>query len=510
MAAAPSPLLEAAEAVRSGRVSSEELVTQALKRLEETEGDVGAFLSVQGRAAVDAARGIDQKVAKGCKETLALPLLGVPLGVKDNLCTRGVPTTAASRILEGYLPSYDAAVVSKLKQAGGVVLGKTNMDEYAMGSTTETSAFQVTRNPRNIEHAPGGSSGGSAAAVASGAVAGALGTDTGGSVRQPASWCGVVGLKPTYGRLSRKGLIAYASSTDCVGPIASSVADVAALLGAVAGEDKAGDSTALQQPVPDYTAMLAEAAASGSSRPLSGLKVGVIREALAQRVQPDVAAAVTKAVDTMSALGAEVTEVSLPSLPQQCAAYYVNALSEASANLARFDGIRYGHRNPDAASSKEAMLKSRHDGFGAEVRKRIIIGTFSLSAGYSDKYYKRAQGVRQGLSRDFSSVLEEVDILVCPTAPTTAYRLGDFAEKGVDAYADDVFTAPASLTGLPALSVPCGQDSAGLPVGVQLIGKSLSEDLLLRVGQAYETATEWHRRFAPGVSAASAVEVAAG
>ncbi|CAM9504164.1 unnamed protein product [Pylaiella littoralis] len=511
MAAAASPLLEAAEAVRSGRVSSEELVTQSLKLLEETEGDVGAFLSVQGRAAIDTARAIDRKVAEGCKDTLALPLLGVPLGVKDNLCTAGVPTTAASRILEGYRPSYDASVVSKLKQAGGIVLGKTNMDEYAMGSTTETSAFQVTRNPRNIQHAPGGSSGGSAAAVASGAVTGALGTDTGGSVRQPASWCGVVGLKPTYGRLSRNGLIAYASSTDCVGPIASSVADCAALLGVVAGEDRAGDSTALQQPVPNYTALLKEAAASGGSRPLEGIKMGVIREALVERVEPNVAAAVKVAIDTMTALGAEVTEVSLPSLPQQCAAYYVTALSEASANLARFDGIRYGQRNSEATSSKEAMLKSRHDGFGVEVRQRIILGTFSLSSGYSDKYYKRAQGIRAGLSRDFSTVLEKLDVLVCPTAPTTAYRLGDYAKKGVGAYADDVFTAPASLTGLPALSVPCGQDETGLPIGLQLIGKSLSENLLLRVGQAYESATTWHRQFAPGVCASPpAVAVAAG
>ncbi|CAB1117681.1 unnamed protein product [Ectocarpus sp. CCAP 1310/34] len=503
MTTGPSPLLEAAEAVRSGRISSEELVTQALKRLEEVEGDVGAFLSVQGRAAVDTARSIDRKVAEGCKETLALPLLGVPLGVKDNLCTAGVPTTAASRILEGYRPSYDASAVSKLKLAGGIALGKTNMDEYGMGSTTETSAFQVTRNPRNIDHAPGGSSGGSAAAVAAGVVTGALGTDTGGSVRQPASWCGVVGLKPTYGRLSRKGLIAYASSTDCIGPIASSVADCAALLGAVAGEDRAGDSTSLQQPVPDYTALLKESAASGGSRPLEGIKMGVIREALVERVQPDVAAAVKEAIDTMASLGADVTEVSLPSLPEQCAAYYVTALSEASANLARFDGIRYGQRNSEATSSKEAMLKSRHDGFGAEVRQRIILGTFSLSSGYSDKYYKRAQAIREGLSRDFSTVFEKLDVLVCPTAPTTAYRLGEYAEKGVGVYADDVFTTPASLAGLPGLSVPCGQDRAGLPIGVQLMGKPLSEDLLLRVGQAYESATPWHRQFAPGVSASS-------
>eukprot|EP00752_Nemacystus_decipiens_P009166 g8188.t1 len=506
MASAPSPLVEAAEAVRSGRVSSEELVTRALKRLEETEGEVGAFLSVQGRAAVDTAKAIDKKVAEKCEDTLALPLLGVPLGIKDNLCTEGVPTTAASRILEGYLPSYDATVVSKLKLAGGIALGKTNMDEYAMGSTTETSAFQVTRNPRNIEHAPGGSSGGSAAAVASGAVTGALGTDTGGSVRQPASWCGVVGLKPSYGRLSRKGLIAYASSTDCVGPIASSVADCAALLGAVAGEDRAGDSTALKRPVPDYTKLLQEAAASAGSKPLKGIKMGVIREALVERVQPDVAAAVKEAIDTMTALGAEVTEVSLPALPQQCAAYYVTALSEASANLARFDGIRYGQRNSEAESSKEAMLNSRHDGFGEEVRQRIILGTFSLSSGYSDMFYKRAQGIRAGLSRDFSTVFESLDVLVCPTAPTTAYRLGEYAEKGVGVYADDVFTTPASLAGLPALSVPCGQDQAGLPIGVQLMGKCLSEELLLRVGQAYESATPWHRKFAPGVAASRPVQ----
>ncbi|CAN0236950.1 unnamed protein product [Ascophyllum nodosum] len=502
-------LLGAAEAVRSGRVSSEQLVIQALERLDEADGEVGAFLSVQGPAAVEAAKRIDRKIKEGCKETLALPLVGVPLGVKDNLCTKGVPTTAASRILEGYRPSYDATVVSKLKQAGGIVLGKTNMDEYAMGSTTETSAYQITRNPRNIEHAPGGSSGGSAAAVASGAVTGALGTDTGGSVRQPASWCGVVGLKPTYGRLSRRGLIAYASSTDCVGPIASTVIDAAALLGVVAGEDHAGDSTGLHEAVPDYVAILREAEASGGSRPLDGVKVGVIREALVQRVQPDVAAAVKEAIDMMASLGAEVNEVSLPSLPQQCAAYYVNAFSEASANLARFDGIRYGKRNPEAMSTKEAMLRSRHDGFGDEVKQRIILGTFALSAGYSDKYYKRAQDIRAGLSRDLARVFERLDVLVCPTAPTTAYRLGEVVDKGVDSYADDVFTTPASLAGLPALSIPCGQDRTGLPIGLQLMGKPLSEDVLLGVGAAYEAATDWHRRFEPGLSVGSPQPAAA-
>lgn len=508
MAGSPT-LLGAADGVRSGTVSSEELVVEALKRLDETEAEVGAFLSVQGRAAIDTAREIDRKVSEGCKETLALPLLGVPLGVKDNLCTAGVSTTAGSRILEGYLPSYDAQAVSKLKEAGGIVLGKTNMDEYGMGSTTETSAFGITRNPRNTEHAPGGSSGGSAAAVASGVVVGALGTDTGGSVRQPASWCGVVGLKPTWGRVSRKGLIAYASSTDCVGPIASSVADVAALLGAIAGADPCGDATAIKHPVPDYTAILQQAEADGGSRPLEGVKIGVIREALVERVQPPVARAVRKAIDDMVSLGAEVTEVSLPRLPQQCAAYYVNALSEASANLARFDGIRYGQRNAEAESAKEAMLKSRHDGFGPEVRQRIILGTFSLSAGYSDQYYKRAQGIRAGLSRDLESVFEHMDVLLCPTAPTTAYRLGEFAKKGVGAYEDDIFTVPASLAGLPALSLTCGQDQGGLPIGVQLIGKSMSEDVLLKVGRAYEAATEWHRIFEPGMPASAVEPVAA-
>ncbi|CAM9912328.1 unnamed protein product [Discosporangium mesarthrocarpum] len=481
-----SPIREAAEGVRTGRVTSEQLVLDALKRMDETEEQVGAFLSVQGRAAVEAARDIDRKVSEGCKETMALPLLGVPFGVKDNLCTKGVPTTAASRILEGYLPSYDATAVAKLRKAGGIVLGKTNMDEYGMGSTTETSAFKVTRNPKDLERSPGGSSGGSAAAVASAAVLGALGTDTGGSVRQPASWCGVVGIKPTYGRVSRKGLIAYASSTDCVGPIATTVTDAAVMLGAISGQERLPDSTALSEPVPDYYSLLAELVASGGTHPLQGIKVGVIREAFTGRVAADVAAGVKTAVDAMSSMGAEVKEVSLPRLPQQCAAYYVNVLSEASANLARYDGIRYGQRNLSASSSKEAMLKSRHDGFGEEVRQRIILGTFSLSAGYSDQYYKKAQAVRAGLNTDFEEAFGALDVLVCPTAPTTAYRLGDFAKKGVSSYEDDLFTTPASLAGLPALSLPCGQDADGLPIGMQLIGRALSEETLLRVARAYE------------------------
>ncbi|CAM9749016.1 unnamed protein product, partial [Chrysoparadoxa australica] len=408
------------------------------------------------------------------------PLLGLPVAVKDNLCTAEVPTTAASKILQGYVPSYDATAVARMKDAGAIIIGKTNMDEYAMGSTTETSAYQVTRNPRGLGHAPGGSSGGSAAAVASGSVYASLGTDTGGSIRQPASWCGVVGLKPSYGRVSRKGLIAYASSTDCVGPITTTVMDSAALLSVLAGSDS-NDSTCLTNAVPDYTALLQACDFSGG-KPLSGIRVGLIKEAVAFNVggvEKDVADAVTQATQVLATLGADIVEVSLPKLPEQCAAYYVNVLSEASANLARFDGIRYGYRQPSASSSSEVMLGSRHDGLGTEVKQRIILGAFALSVGYSDAYYKKALAIRASLQSDFAEAFASCDVMVCPTSPTTAYRLGDLQAKGVKSYADDLYTVPASLAGLPALSLPCGIDGQGLPVGLQIIGAAATGGLTL-------------------------------
>ncbi|KAG5192131.1 Glutamyl-tRNA amidotransferase subunit A [Tribonema minus] len=507
-ALSPSPLSDAVRAVKSGQRSAESLVQESLDRIAAADGKVAAYLSVQGEAALEAARVIDNAVAAGDAATLAKPLLGLPVAVKDNLCTQGVPTTAASKILEGYVPSYDATAVRKLREAGAIIVGKVNMDEFAMGSTTETSAYKVTRNPRNLGHAPGGSSGGSAAAVASGTVLGALGTDTGGSIRQPAAWCGVVGIKPTYGRVSRSGLIAYASSLDCVGPIATCVADAAALLAAIAGPDAASDATAAEPaPLPDFGAVLRGVdaaleggAGGGRGRPLEGLRVGLISEALtAGGVAPEVAAAARAAADALAALGARIADVSLPRLPQQCAAYYVNALSEASANLARFDGVRYGARARDAASARASLLRTRHDGFGAEVRQRILLGTFSLSAGYADAYYARAQAVRAGLRTDFARAFAGADVLLCPTAPTTAYRLGDFEAKGVASYADDLFTVPASLAGLPALSLPCGVDAAGLPIGVQLIGGAWQEEALVRAAYAYERSTDWRARLPPGL-----------
>lgn len=492
--ASPSPALDAVRMVKSGERTAESLVLHSLEKIASEDGVVGAFLSVQGEDALAAARAIDDRVRSGDSSVQSLPLAGLPIAVKDNLCIAGVPTTAGSKMLAGYLPSYDATAVERLRAAGAILIGKTNMDEFGMGSSTENSAYQITRNPRALDRSPGGSSGGSAAAIASGAVLAALGTDTGGSIRQPASWCGVVGLKPTYGRVSRRGLIAYASSTDCVGPLATTVTDCAALVSVMMGADREGDATSRDVDVPlqeeDLLGSLEMLAAQKSSEPLAGIRVGVIKEAfMPGSVQEDVGSAVKLALAVMSDLGAEIVDISLSQLPQQCAAYYVNVLSEASANLARFDGIRYGYRPPSADTTAKVMSGGRHEGFGDEVRRRILLGTFSLSAGYSDAYYKKAQDIRRQLREDFDSAFKRADVFICPTAPTTAYALGEYAAKGVASYADDLFTVPASLAGLPAISVPCGVSSDGLPIGLQVIGPAFGELSVLSVARAFEQQT---------------------
>ena len=463
--------------LQSGEISARELVEEHLQRAAKTENEVHAFVDVTAdRARADADR-ID--LARSAGEELG-PLAGIPLAIKDNLCTRGVTTTCASRMLESFVPPYESAVTERLWRAGGVLVGKTNLDEFAMGGSTETSAFGATSNPWNTDHVPGGSSGGSAAAVATGACVASLGSDTGGSIRQPASFCGVVGLKPTYGRVSRWGLVAFASSLDQVGPFAGSVADAAELLQVIAGPDPR-DSTCLKADVPDYTAAL--------DQPIKGLKVGIIRECFdADGLDPDVKASVQASAAQLEALGAELVEVSCPRFNDGIATYYVIAPSEASANLARYDGVKYGFRAEDAESLASMTSRSRAEGFGAEVQRRILIGTYALSAGYVDAYYKKAQQVRTLIRRDFDAAFQQVDVLLTPTAPSTAFKTGAHADDPLAMYLADLLTIPVNLAGLPAISVPCGFSAAGLPIGMQLIGNVLEEARLLQVAHQYEQA----------------------
>ena len=465
--------------LESGEVSARELTDQHLSRIADVEPSLHAYLEVTAdRARADADR-ID--AARSAGEDLP-PLAGVPLAIKDNLCTKGVTTTCASRMLEGFVPPYESTVTGKLWDAGAVLLGKTNLDEFAMGGSTETSAFGPTANPWNLDHVPGGSSGGSAAAVASGGCMASLGSDTGGSIRQPASFCGVVGLKPTYGRISRYGLVAFASSLDQVGPFTSNVADAAALLQVMAGHDPR-DSTSLKVPVPDYSADL--------TKSIKGLKVGLVRECFEQEgLDPEVKASVMAAAEQLQALGAELVDVSCPRFSDGIATYYVIAPSEASANLARYDGVKYGYRAQDAESLAAMTARSRAEGFGSEVQRRILIGTYALSAGYVDAYYKKAQQVRTLIRRDFDAAYQSVDVLLTPTAPTPSFRKGAHADDPLAMYLADLLTIPANLAGLPAISVPCGFNAAGLPIGVQLIGNVLEESRLLQVAHQYEQAAQ--------------------
>ena len=465
------------EQLSRGEVSARELADQHLSRIEAVEPSVHAYLEITAeRARADADR-IDALRAAG--EPLP-PLAGVPLAIKDNLCTKGIRTTCSSRMLESFVPPYESTVTARLWDAGAVLLGKTNLDEFAMGSSTETSAIGPSRNPWNPEKVPGGSSGGSAAAVAAGECVASLGSDTGGSIRQPAAFCGVVGLKPTYGRVSRYGLVAFASSLDQVGPFTTCVADAAELLQVIAGEDPR-DSTCLKAPVPDYRAAL--------TQPVKGLRVGIVRECMeAEGLDPQVKASVQAAAEQLQALGCELVEVSCPRFNDGIATYYVIAPSEASANLARYDGVKYGYRAADAASLAEMTARSRAEGFGDEVKRRILIGTYALSAGYVDAYYKKAQQVRTLIRRDFDRAFDTVDVLLTPTSPTTAFGFGAHSEDPLAMYLADLLTIPANMAGLPAISLPCGFDTAGLPIGVQLITGVLQEERLLQVAWHYEQA----------------------
>ena len=476
--------LEIAAAVRSAERSAVEVLDEHLARVAVGEADVHAFNHLTEQEARAAAAAIDARVAAGDDPG---PLAGVPVALKDNLCTRGIPTTCSSRILEGWTPPYDATVVARLSAAGAIAVGKTNLDEFAMGSSTENSAFGPTLNPHDLSRVPGGSSGGSAAAVAAGFAAIALGSDTGGSIRQPAALCGVVGVKPTYGLVSRLGLVAFGSSLDQIGPFAHTVADAAAVLEAIGGHDP-GDSTSLPQPVPDVVA-------AAHAADVSGMRIGLVSELGGEGYQAGVRQRFAEAVAVLEGLGAEVVEVSCPSFDYALGAYYLILPSEASSNLAKFDGIRYGLRVGDdgTRSVEEVMSLTREAGFGAEVKRRIMLGTYALSSGYYDAYYGSAQKVRTLIQRDFAAAFRRVDVLISPTAPTTAFRLGEKLDDPLAMYLNDVATIPVNLAGNAAMSVPVGlAPEDGLPVGLQVIAPAMADDQLYRVGGALEAAL-FHR-----------------
>lgn len=463
--------------------SATEITTETLERIQALEPKLHSFLSVTAEQALATAKQVDAQIAAG--EEIGL-LAGIPIAIKDNICTKGIKTTCASQILENFVPPYESTVTQKLKATGAVVVGKTNLDEFAMGGSTENSAFQVTANPWDLSRVPGGSSGGSAAAVAAGECAVAIGSDTGGSIRQPASLCGVVGMKPTYGLVSRYGLVAFASSLDQIGPFARSVDDAAILLGAIAGHDPM-DSTSLNVEIPDYAKLLRP-----NFQPRSKLRIGLIQETFGEGLDSVVEEAVKKAVEQLQELGAEIQVISCPRFRYGVAAYYIVAPSEASANLARYDAVKYGVRTADADNLMSMYTQTRSAGFGTEVKRRIMLGTYALSAGYYDAYYLKAQKVRTLIKKDFESAFEKVDVLVCPTSPTTAFQAGEKVSDPLSMYLLDLMTIPVNLAGLPAISVPCGFDQQGLPIGMQLIGRVLREDQLLQVAHAYEQATQWH------------------
>ncbi|MBV9387362.1 MAG: Asp-tRNA(Asn)/Glu-tRNA(Gln) amidotransferase subunit GatA [Chroococcidiopsidaceae cyanobacterium CP_BM_ER_R8_30] len=465
--------------------SAVEITQEALDRIQALEPKLHSFLCVTADQALSQARAVDAQIADGSEIGL---LAGIPIGIKDNMCTQGIRTTCASRMLEDFVPPYSSTVTQKLAEAGAVMVGKTNLDEFAMGSSTETSAYQATANPWDLSRVPGGSSGGSAAAVASEECTVALGSDTGGSIRLPASFCGVVGLKPTYGLVSRFGLVAFASSLDQIGPFGRTVEDAAILLGAIAGYDPK-DSTSLNVKIPDYTQVLKQDLKSDGK-----LRIGVIQETFGEGLDSVVEQAVIKAIAQLQSLGAEIQEISCPRFRYGLPAYYIIAPSEASANLARYDGVKYGWRAPEAENLLSMYKHTRATGFGAEVKRRIMVGTYTLSAGYYDAYYLKAQKVRTLIKQDFERAFEQVDVLVCPTAPTTAFKAGEKTSDPLSMYLTDLMTIPVNLAGLPGLSLPCGFDEQGLPIGLQLIGNVLREDRLLQVAYAYEQTTPWHQR----------------
>ena len=462
-------------------ITSLELTEAVLARIDEVEGDVQAYLTVTRDEALAQAKAVDEKIARG--EEIAF-LEGIPGAIKDNICTKGVKTTCASRILQKFVPPYDATVVQKLAAQNPVVLGKTNLDEFAMGGSTENSAFHPTHNPWNTDCVPGGSSGGSAAAVAAGTAVWALGSDTGGSIRQPASFCGVVGMKPTYGRVSRYGLVAYASSLDQIGPITKDVTDCANILNIIAGRDEM-DSTSIDKEVPDYTKSLVQ--------DVNGLKIGLPKEYFVKGMDPEVEGAVKAAVKQLESLGAEVVEISLPNTDYAISTYYLIAPAEAATNLARYDGVSYGERAEDAADLVEMMTKTRSQYLGEEVKRRIMIGNYALSAGYYDAYYLKALKVRRLVKEDYDKAFKEVDVIICPAAPSVAYKIGEKIDNPLEMYLQDACTVPLNLAGLPGISVPCGYNKDKMPIGMQIIGKALDEETLIRVAYTYEQSQSYYQ-----------------
>jgi len=474
-------LSEAAEKLRRREISSVELTEAVFQRIAAIDDRVHAYLTLARESALAQAKQADTRLTH---ETQPSPLLGIPIAVKDNFLTRGLRTTCASKILGDFMPPYDATVIAKLRADGAVIVGKTNLDEFAMGSSAENSAFFPTRNPWDLARIPGGSSGGSAAAVAAEQCIAALGTDTGGSIRQPAACCGVVGLKPTYGRVSRYGIIAFASSMDQVGPMTKDVRDAALLLQALAGHDPA-DSTSTIHSVPDYS----ESLASG----VKGLHIGVPKEYFVSGMQPEVENSVRAAIRQLEKVGAKIEEISLPHTEYAVAVYYIIATAEASSNLARYDGMRFGHR-AEAKDLTETYMISRDEGFGPEVKRRIMLGTYVLSHGYYDAYYLKAQRVRTLIGKDFDAAFKRCDIIVTPTAPTTAFKIGEKTQDPLQMYLSDIYTISINLAGLPALSLPCGFDGDTMPIGMQIIGKHFDEATVLRAARAYEQATAWHTK----------------
>ena len=467
----------ARSAVQERKATAVAMAEAHYSRIQKEDGQIGAFLTLSRERALQQAERMDRIVAEGRPLP---PLGGVPVGIKDVMSTRGVRTTAGSKILDKYVPPYDCTAVAKLETAGAVILGKMNCDEFAMGSSNENSGFHPVRNPRDLSRVPGGSSGGSAAAVAAGMAVATLGSDTGGSIRQPASFCGVVGLMPTYGRVSRYGLIAFASSLDHIGPLTRTVKDAAIILGAIAGRDPM-DSTSAEVPVPDYVSQL--------DKPVSGLKLGVAKEYFGDGLDDEVRQAVERAIDTLESLGCEVVEVSLPHTSYAIPAYYLIATAEASSNLARYDGVRYSLRARGVNTLSEMYRRSRDEGFGTEVKRRIMLGTYALSAGYYDAYYLKAQKVRTLLTRDFDKAFQKVDAIVTPTCPTAAFRLGEKSNDPLSMYLADIYTVTADLAGIPGISIPCGPTREKLPIGVQILGKHFDEATILRIAHAYEQAT---------------------
>ena len=470
---------EASELLRNKKLSSVELTEAYLGRIEQAEPKVHAMVTVTGDEAMEQARKADELIAAGDTGTLT----GIPIVIKDVMCTKGIKTTCSSKMLENFVPPYDATVVERIKANNMVVLGKANMDEFAMGSSNENSAFFITNNPWDLDRVPGGSSGGSAVVVAAGEAVCSLGSDTGGSIRQPAGFCSVVGMKPTYGRVSRYGLVAFASSLDQIGPLTQDVTDCALLLNAIAGDDSR-DSTSVPEPVPDYTKSL--------KSDLKGMRLGIPREYFVEGMQPEVDEAIRAAIGKLEELGAGVEEMSLPHTPYALAVYYIIAPSEASANLARYDGVKYGY-SYEADSMWDSMEKTRENGFGPEVKRRIMLGTYALSAGYYDAWYLKAQKVRTLIRREFDEAFQKFDALVTPTSPTVPFKIGEKMDDPLTMYLSDVCTLPVNIAGVPGISIPAGF-ADGLPIGMQVIGRPFDEEAILRVAYAYEQATEWHKR----------------